>query len=99
MRLRHGLQLVAGLGERDVEHLLTASKPFDQELQAQGGLARARVSLDKMEARSRQPAAQDVIETFYARRHGVKNPMLIGYQLALRSSSERAPALSTGGEK
>jgi hypothetical protein len=57
-----GGELAAALGEGDVEAALAAACAVEEELQRQGGLARARSPLDQMGAVGRVAAFQDVVE-------------------------------------
>ena len=41
VRARHAAQLFLGFRQRDVQHRLAVRAPFEQELQREGGLARA----------------------------------------------------------
>ncbi len=67
MRPRHGLQLRAGLGESDVQSLLAVTHALEQELQSQGRLADARITLEKVDVVPGETAEEDVVEAFDAR--------------------------------
>ena len=49
VRLRDAGELGLRLGEGDVEHLLPAPGPFEEELEGEGRLARAGVPLDEVD--------------------------------------------------
>jgi hypothetical protein len=61
MRLGIGHQLAAGLGQRHVQARFAAACPVDQVLQSEGGLAGARVAVQKVEAAGDQPAMQNFV--------------------------------------
>src|ERR1051326_8967688 len=68
MRPRHGAQLVARLGQRDVHRRLAVSHAFEQKLQAERGLADTRIALQKVNVIARKTAEENVIQTFNAGR-------------------------------
>ena len=68
MRSGHLAELLLGFRQRDVQDRLAALHAFQQELQRKRGLAGARHALDQVQPVRCKPPAQDVIETFDARR-------------------------------
>ena len=69
VRVRHALQLLLGLGERDVHALFTGAPAFEQVLERERGLAGARVPLDQVDAVRREAARENVVEAGDPRRH------------------------------
>ncbi len=67
--LGHQLQLCLGFRQRHVEHALAPAHALEQELQRNGGLARARTALVEIHAVGVQAAAEDVVQAFAARRN------------------------------
>ncbi len=70
VRARHAVQLFLGLGERHVHAAFAAAAAFQQVLQRERGLARARVALDEVDAVRGEAAAEDVVEAGDAGRDG-----------------------------
>jgi len=65
-RCRDAVELVGRLGERDVERRLAGVAAGQQELQADRRLTGARLAVDEVEMPTREPAAEDVIESDHA---------------------------------
>jgi hypothetical protein len=59
--VRHLLDVLPRRGERDKEAPLTAAGTLQQELQPNGGLARARLAFDQVEMSLGEAAVNDVI--------------------------------------
>jgi hypothetical protein len=62
MRRSTGPQFIVGLGQCYVEATLPGSRPSQQELCRNGGLAGTGLALKKKDPSAREPASQDVIE-------------------------------------
>src|SRR4029453_17055313 len=62
VRSRGRLQLVLGLGQRDVESTLARPRALEEELQPQGRLSGPGIALDQIETIARQAAAENVVE-------------------------------------
>ncbi len=67
MRRRDSLQLFLSFRECHVEHDLTAFDAFQQELQGERRLARARHSFDQVQAAWREAVTQDFVEALNIR--------------------------------
>ncbi len=68
VRRRGGAEFVRGFGQGDVERPFTAGRPLAEELERDGGLARARGALQQIEPARGQAAAENVVETGHAGR-------------------------------
>src|SRR5687767_7199405 len=66
VRARNFKQLLFCFRERDVQSLFSAAYSLKKELQSQGGLPRARVALNQVEAIAGQSFSQDFIKSFDA---------------------------------
>jgi hypothetical protein len=62
VRARHPVELLLGFGERNVQALVVTAPSFQKELEREGGLARARVSLDEVDAIRGEATVQDAVE-------------------------------------
>ena len=67
MRGRDLPQRGFGLGEGDEQRLFAPGRSFKQELQADGGLARARAALNQMEFAAGETVGKDCVKSLDAR--------------------------------
>ncbi len=100
---RHGSQLGGRLGQRDVKPALAMPQPFHQKLEGERRLAGAGRSLDEVEPVRRDPACQDIVEPFHARRgarriwhFGLEMLHVSTFGMARHANSQIAPISAAG---
>ena len=64
MGLRDLIEFLLRFGERDIQALFALVPAFHEELQAEGRLSHAGITLDKIDAMRRQPAIEDIVQSF-----------------------------------
>ena len=90
VREHHALELLAGLGEADIQRGLAAADALAEELQGGGGLADAGVALQQVEPVRREAAAQDVVHTRDTSRNALAVKCCHGHALSRRSDGYTA---------
>jgi hypothetical protein len=72
MRLGGRTQFFAGFGEGDVQDRLASTGSTPDELEGEGGLARAGDAFDQVRAVSTQTAVEDIVQAGHARADDIR---------------------------
>src|SRR5204863_2222722 len=91
VRVDDCLELLGGLGQRDVKAPLAALGALDQEAQRERRLARAGRSLEQVDAPTRQAAAEDLVEALDPGRGAIARRVPAGQRRCRSSAHERGP--------